>query len=1101
MKQKAIIVLSLLALAVSAFALAPIGGKFSQKESLIRDTNTWIDANLILMFVTNKGSIAYDQPGSFGKNDGLYFPFTGTDDINDGSNTTSVIFASGIWVGAVVVDSLGNLDTLVSIAEYADDFYPGPMIGNTFDPGSETDPADRVYKLYSDSLASNPNQDYLDWPVADGAPVDSLGNPDMLGDQMLWAVYNDANPAPHTNDASSTVGLGVEIRQTTFAFAREGALANIVFVKYQIFNKGGKTLTDMFVSLWADPDLGNAGDDFVGSDTALSLGYCYNDGPDSDYGDAPPAVGYDFFQGPLVFTGDNADTAVMWNFTKFPGYQNLPMTSFNKYINGTDPQNLTWTYQYMNGLDASTGGTPLIDPTNGDTVKFFGLGDPVAGTGWIDNTSSDRRYMLTTGPFDFAPGDSTEIVAAIIVGQGSDQLNSITQLKLLDVFAQTVYDREFILPDPPAPPDAQVAELNGELSFSWGTASEDNPGDYQFEGYAVFQGESPTGPWTDTLGWWDIQNGVGAIIDSFFNSATGGFFPRIVKPGPDKGLQRWYETMTDKLTNSPLRNYTDYFFRVEAYSFDTTAVKGERTLTSATVMTVKPQPTVVGTDFNSDFDDDITGTHLSGVSDGSVTASVIDPLAITGDNYQVSFFIDSIFTTVIDSIDTLMVPPDTFTSIDITIGIAWNLINTTLNDTMITRWLNQEVNEDYPIVDGLLIKVLGPPPGFKNFEVVENGAGPLSPPSGAALDFAGFPALRPDDAQQVGEGHWAIHTGDTQPNGSRGSFAAFLSRVLRIQNDFGKNIKGQDFEWRFTGSNSNPGVNGGYAWDPFDQEVAIWVPFEIWRTGVDTPNDPSDDVRLAPWMIDNSRTGAFDLESYGDSAAAPVGYVVGDPATEHSASGANNDPFTDWVYWFLPVDDSPGDAGYQAFEASILADPVNHPANETELMARMVLINWNGDTSLTSIGQFNQDMPEVGTIFRITTNKPNGVPDLFSFSTAAFAPTVATTGTEDQLSNIKTVPNPYYLFSSYDNNQVNRRMKFINLPPECTISIYNLAGDFVLSIDKTDPLATEIEWDVTNSFNVPVASGIYIYVVDAPGFGQKIGKMAIFTEIEILGQY
>ena len=170
-------------------------------------------------------------------------------------------------------------------------------------------------------------------------------------------------------------------------------------------------------------------------------------------------------------------------------------------------------------------------------------------------------------------------------------------------------------------------------------------------------------------------------------------------------------------------------------------------------------------------------------------------------------------------------------------------------------------------------------------------------------------------------------------------------------------------------------------------------------------------------------------------------------------------------------------------------------------MARMVLINWNGDTSSTSIGQFDQDMPEVGTIFRITTNKPNGVPDLFSFSTAAFAPSVATTGTEDQLSNIKTVPNPYYLFSSYDNNQVNRRMKFINLPPECTISIYNLAGDFVLSIDKTDPLATEIEWDVTNSFNVPVASGIYIYVVDAPGFGQKIGKMAIFTEIEILGQY
>lgn len=139
--------------------------------------------------------------------------------------------------------------------------------------------------------------------------------------------------------------------------------------------------------------------------------------------------------------------------------------------------------------------------------------------------------------------------------------------------------------------------------------------------------------------------------------------------------------------------------------------------------------------------------------------------------------------------------------------------------------------------------------------------------------------------------------------------------------------------------------------------------------------------------------------------------------------------------------------------------------------------------------------------FRLVTNKPNDVSDVFAISTASFAATVSATGTEDQLSNIKAVPNPYYLFSSYDNNQVNRRLKFTNLPPECTISIYNLAGDFIISIDKTDQLATDVEWDVTNSFNVPVASGIYIYVVDAPGFGQKVGKMAIFTEIEILGQY
>ena len=59
----------------------------------------------------------------------------------------------------------------------------------------------------------------------------------------------------------------------------------------------------------------------------------------------------------------------------------------------------------------------------------------------------------------------------------------------------------------------------------------------------------------------------------------------------------------------------------------------------------------------------------------------------------------------------------------------------------------------------------------------------------------------------------------------------------------------------------------------------------------------------------------------------------------------------------------------------------------------------------------------------------------------------------------------------------------------------------VRTVEKDNLTATEVYWDLLNSFGVPVGSGIYIYVVDAPDFGQKIGKMAIFTEVEILDQY
>ena len=44
-----------------------------------------------------------------------------------------------------------------------------------------------------------------------------MGNPYMLGRQMLWSVYNDANPDAHDNDAGETAPLGVEVQQTFWA--------------------------------------------------------------------------------------------------------------------------------------------------------------------------------------------------------------------------------------------------------------------------------------------------------------------------------------------------------------------------------------------------------------------------------------------------------------------------------------------------------------------------------------------------------------------------------------------------------------------------------------------------------------------------------------------------------------------------------------------------------------------------------------------------------------------------------------------------------------------------------------------------------------------
>ncbi len=1053
MKKILVLLLAGTLLTVTAFAAAPTGNKSERsKKNQALDTDTYVNANKLLMIAANNGAFAYDLGGFLGKTDGLYFPYTTVQKILDGEDDKTVVYASGVWLGAV--DSASN-DTLVTVAEYSQEYFPGSMIGGTFDPAGETNPAYRVYKLYSDSLADNPNQDYLDWPVAQGAPVDSSGNPAILGDQFLWCVYNDANSATHTNDAGAGVPMGVEMQQSIFAFNREDPLGNIVFIRFKILNKGTKTLTNMFVSLWADPDLGGATDDLVGCDTLLSLGYCYNaNNNDNAYKSRPPAVGYDFFQGPLDSTGDPADTAKMFG-QQYPGYRNLPMSSFNKYINGTDPHSYIETYRYQNGLDKDGNADP-----NG--TKFSVPGDPVSGTGDLDVSPADRRFMLTTGPFTFRAGDSTEILAAIVVGQGGDRQTSVSAMKYFDRFAQTAYDLDFDLPEPPAAPVVSATRLENKVILTWGTESEDDPGDFPFEGYTVFQGESSNGPWKRIANF-DLNNGTGIISDEVFDISEGVLNIQAVKFGSDNGMNRIVEATQDALEGGKLVNNTQYYYRVEAYSYDETQTP--KTLTSATGVTVTPQAPPAEIIPEEVAGDTLAVTH-SGGSDGIVAPIVVDPSALTGHTYAVSFSVDSI------------------------LGNVWHLVDQTSGDTILANQTNQLGDNNYVTVDGFLLKVSGPPVDFKSFEVVANANGPVDPPAGGSFGFQGFPSIDPDaETQQSNGSRWGIHTADnggTLDGGTRGSYSAFFSRCTRDGDNFTE-IGTYDFEVRFTGDVTNPGVGGSYAWAAFTDEATVWVPFELWNIGVGTPNDASDDYRLVPWLNDVAEDHVFSLEAWGSSGngGGPGGF-------EHSFSGGDNDPFTDWVYWMRPNNTTPGEAGYLLSEAELIGATYDGSHEAAEVFARMVFGQWNGGSE----PPFLADMPEPGTVFRISTTKPNTPTDVFTFT----APAPSEVSNSSRLANVRAVPNPYYLYASYDVNTVERRVKFTNLPTACTISIYTISGDLITTIKKDSP-ESEIAWDVENRFGVPVASGLYIYVVEAPGMGQKIGKMAIFTEEEQLQTY
>jgi len=73
-----------------------------------------------------------------------------------------------------------------------------------------------------------------------------------------------------------------------------------------------------------------------------------------------------------------------------------------------------------------------------------------------------------------------------------------------------------------------------------------------------------------------------------------------------------------------------------------------------------------------------------------------------------------------------------------------------------------------------------------------------------------------------------------------------------------------------------------------------------------------------------------------------------------------------------------------------------------------------------------------------------------------------------------------------------RRIYFMHLPSECTISIYTISGKFVNKIEHSSSISDGQEsWDLVSKDGMDIAYGVYVYHIDAPGVGQKVGKFAV----------
>ena len=227
---------------------------------------------------------------------------------------------------------------------------------------------------------------------------------------------------------------------------------------------------------------------------------------------------------------------------------------------------------------------------------------------------------------------------------------------------------------------------------------------------------------------------------------------------------------------------------------------------------------------------------------------------------------------------------------------------------------------------------------------------------------------------------------------------------------------------------------------------------------------------------------------------------------EHDGSGGTRDVEVEYGFWDLTGDDFTGaqstspatfsaDRDRRESDLIIIREPrVGDEGGDPVYTWRMAL-----DFSVES-----NTNPSEGDIATLITRKPFLSTDVFEFSTRA--PLASTDNPDSVLSRIQVVPNPYVVtnrfeeLNAFSTGRGERVIKFINLPPECTLRIFNVSGRLIrtlyLNEGQNHSLASSlmngtITWDLLSSDALTVAYGVYLYHVEAPGVGEKTGTFAI----------
>lgn len=430
-----------------------------------------LDINHVKALIMNGGDMHWDI---FNSGNAFY-------EVPKGSNTHSS-FASAIWMGGL--DASNQLHTSAqTYRQIGNDYWPGPL--DTTNGGinsAEVIAYDKIWKVsYSEinnfitqfnignvPLTYTPSPDMVNWPakgtgaktrnMAPFVDVNNDGNynwmdgdyPKIKGDQALYFIFND-NYSTHTETGG--LPFGVEIHCMAYAYGcpttinGRNELANTTFYDYKIYNRSNNNYHDVYVGYWTDADLGCYLNDYIGSKIQDNLGFIYNStsidnncSGTNGYQNYPPALGTTVLKGPLAPIADGLDNnnngvideaneqCLMNYFT----YYNNNIGSFP--VQTTNPSSKYHYYNYLkaqwkDSLNFTCGGNARggVTPTKFAYPWVTYPGNPCGN--WTEltagNLAGDRRYILSSGPFNLPAKGNTEVEYALVWSVDSSATSNI----------------------------------------------------------------------------------------------------------------------------------------------------------------------------------------------------------------------------------------------------------------------------------------------------------------------------------------------------------------------------------------------------------------------------------------------------------------------------------------------------------------------------------------------------------------------------------------------------------------------------------------------------------------------------------------------------